>query len=307
MSKNRSKKLRIGLAVGAFMAIMALVVIIAYNSHLPLLRPSGWVAEQQRNLIVFTVLLSLVVIIPVYFMLYKFLTKYNESNKDKTKKYEPELDGNLGVEAVWWGVPIVLILILGVVAYKTSHSLDPFKPLESDKPALTVQVVALDWKWLFIYPEQNVVSVNYLKIPVDRPVNFRITSDAPMNAFWIPDLGGQIYAMAGMVSQINLIANKPGEYPGLSSNISGEGFADMKFVASAGSEEEFDNWVTEAKGCEQAFNQSSYDELAKPSRKLAPTSCRLGDSQIFDKVVNKYMSGHDMDGMQHNTNTGGTY
>lgn len=287
MKKTSWRKYR-GLAVAlAVVAFIIHIILFTKGYDYPLLRPSGWVGEQQRNLLVFTAILSLFVIIPVFYMLFSFTNKYNETKK---AKYEPELDNNVGVEVLWWAVPVILITILGVVTFKTSHSLDPFKPLVSDKQPITVQVVALPWKWLFIYPEQRVASVNYVKMPVDRPVEFKITSDAPMNSFWIPDLGGQIYAMAGMESEINLIANKPGEYPGLSANLSGSGFSDMKFVASAVNQEEFDKWIIESQNDPDNFNQSNYDELVKPSKANSVEIYHLGDPDIFKNVLHKFMN-----------------
>ncbi len=271
-------------------SLVALCFIFFVKSYdFPLLNPSGDVARRQKDLLLFTALLSLFVIIPVFYMLFKFTHQYDEKNQKKSK-YEPELDNNVKIEVLWWAVPIMLITILGVVTFKTSHSLDPFKPLQSDKKALRVDVVALQWKWLFIYPEEKIVTVNYVKMPVDRPVNFHITSDAPMNSFWIPALGSQIYAMAGMESQVNLVANKPGDYPGVSANLSGEGFADMKFTASAVDESSYNDWVLQSQNSQKGFNQSDYDELVKPSKANQVAVYRLGDPDIFTNVINKYMN-----------------
>jgi cytochrome o ubiquinol oxidase subunit 2 len=279
-------------AVIFFLVLIVALFFIFFvkNNDFPLLKPSGDVARRQKDLLLFTALLSLFVIIPVFYMLFKFTKDYDEKNINKD--YKPELDNNTKIEVLWWIIPIILITILGVVTFRTSHSLDPFKPLKSDKKPLVVDVVALQWKWLFIYPEEKIVSVNYVKMPVDRPVNFHITSDAPMNSFWIPALGSQIYAMAGMESQVNLMANKAGDFPGVSANLSGEGFADMKFTASAVDENSYQDWVVKAQNSPNGFNQSDYDQLVKPSKANPVAFYHLGDPDIFSNIVNKYM-GHE--------------
>ena len=200
----------IPLGISAFVVLMWLLL---RDVDIPVLMPSGQVADGQRKLFVFTVILSLVVIIPVFVMLTVFAVRYRENNKYRAD-YKPEWDGSAKLEALWWGIPIVIIGILSVVTWQTSHSLDPYKPIASDKKPLEVQVVALQWKWLFLYPEYEVATVNELPLPVDRPVHFSLAADAPMSAFWIPALGSQIYSMNGMDSQLNLIADKVGTYKG---------------------------------------------------------------------------------------------
>ncbi len=276
------KKAKIYLLIVAILILAFQTVLILKDYEFPVLRPSGWVADQQQDLIIFTLLLSLVVVIPVFFMLFRFITKYSEKNT--SAKYQPELDNNKVVETIWWTIPVLLIFILGIVTYKTSHSLDPFKPINSSKPTLQIQVVALQWKWLFIYPEQNVATINYVKLPVDRPVEFKITADAPMNSFWIPDLGGQIYAMSGMATELNLIANKPGEFKGVSANLSGEGFSKMRFIASAVGEVEFESWISQAQLKGEPFDHDMYHQLKKPST-VGQTIYRLEEPGLFDHLV----------------------
>ncbi len=289
MVKKLYKKHRRALIFAIVLIIGLYFIFFVKNYDFPLLNPSGDVARRQKDLLIFTTLLSLLVVVPVFYMLFKFTHQYDEKNAKKAE-YKPELDNNVKVEVLWWTVPILLITVLGVITFKTSHSLDPFKPLESDKKPLVVNVVALQWKWLFIYPEEKIVTVNYVKMPVDRPVNFHITSDAPMNSFWIPALGSQIYAMAGMETQVNLVANKTGDFPGLSSNLSGEGFADMKFTASAVDDNSYQQWVEKSQNSQNGFNQSDYDQLVKPSKANTVAIYRLGDPDIFTNVINKYMS-----------------
>lgn len=257
------------------------------NVNVAVLNPQGTIANQERGLIIFTVILSLVVVIPVFTLLGMIAWKYREKNTKKTT-YRPNWDGSRLFETVWWGIPCVIILILCIVTWQTSHQLDPYKPLSSDIKPITVQVVALQWKWLFIYPDQHIASVNLLEIPEKTPINFQITSDAPMNAFWIPNLGSQVYAMSGMSSQLHLMADTTGDYPGSSSNISGTHFADMKFIARAVSRGDFDTWTTRAQQS-STFAWSEYKSLAQPGVVAQPTSYDLADSNLYAEIIAQYL------------------
>jgi cytochrome o ubiquinol oxidase subunit 2 len=178
-----------------------------------------------------------------------------------------------------------------VVTWRSSHQLDPRVALVSDKKALTVQVVALQWRWLFLYPEQGVASLNYVQMPINRPVHFEITADAPMNSFWIPKLGGQIYAMAGMETQLNLMASQTGEYRGSSANLSGAGFAGMDFTARAVSQDSFDRWAASAKR-NPPLNYTGYQLLARPSSDASEATYTLPNTQLFSAIMMPYMDGH---------------
>jgi cytochrome o ubiquinol oxidase subunit 2 len=180
-------------------------------------------------------------------------------------------------------------LIAGGIAWVKTHELDPFKPLESDKKPLRIEVVALQWKWLFIYPEEKIAAVNRLRIPVNRPIHFEITADAPMNSLWIPDLGSQIYAMPGMKTELNLIANEAGDFRGSSANISGEGFAGMHFITTAESEEQFKSWVESFNKIHNELDLKTYQEIAKPSQNDPPTLYQLKDENLFNQVLMKFM------------------
>ena len=278
--------------------IVSLVVLVLFvlfwwlvdDKHIPVLMPSGEVADKQQQLIAFTVGLSAVVVIPVFAMLAGFAYRYREGN-DKAA-YKPDWSDNNILEIIWWGIPILIIVLLSVITYLTSHSLDPYKPIESDKRAVKVQVVALQWKWLFLYPELNVATVNELTIPVDRPVHFSLSADAPMSAFWIPELGSQIYSMNGMTSQLNLIANKPGTFKGYNTNINGKGYADMTFDTKAVSQKDFDDWAKRHSQSGHVLNEAHLAELSEPSVLSAPMYMRLEDPDLYDSVIMKYMK-HD--------------
>lgn len=283
-----SSKNKAAAGVIAGLALIAVAIVRLHNASFPVLQPQGIVGHKERNLIFIALALCAIVIIPVYIMLFGFAWKYREGNKQA--RYEPNFDHSRLFESLWWGIPLTIIAILAVITWHSAHDLDPFKPLASSVPAMNVQVVSLEWKWLFIYPDQGVASVNYLPIPVNTPVNFQITSDAPMNSFWIPQLGGQIYAMSGMSTQLHLMASRTGSYYGSSANISGDGFAGMHFSAQAMDKPGFDKWVSQARGSGGNLNQSSYDLLARPSQNNGPKTYGSVSDGLYSYVVNKFIT-----------------
>ncbi len=284
-------------------AVLALVVILAAllyfsNANVDVLNPQGFIADKQRDLIVVSVLLMLIVIVPVYVMLFTFGWKYRASNKKA--KYTPNADSSLIAETIWWVVPIIIISILSVIIWTSSHDLDPAKSLQSNKKPLTIQVVALQWKWLFIYPEQNIATVNYVQFPQKTPIKFEITSDAPMNSFWIPSLGSQIYAMSGMSTTLHLMANSSGSYRGSSANISGKGFAGMHFTARSTTDEAFDSWVGRVKNTGTSLNKDTYEALAKPSTNNPTIYYSLTEPNLYDTVILKYVAPpHNTEGSEN--------
>jgi cytochrome o ubiquinol oxidase subunit 2 len=246
----------------------------------------GQIGIEQRNLIFTATILMLIVVIPVILMTLLFAWRYRASNKDAT--YTPDWAHSHKIEMIVWGVPLVIIVVLAIITWKTTHSLDPFRPIESDVKPLTVEVVSLDWKWLFIYPEQGVASVNELYVPANTPLSFQITSQTVMNTFFIPQLGGMVYAMGGMRTQLHLIANEPGEYFGQSGNYSGHGFTGMKFAVHATSNEEFEQWVAKAKQSSKTLDFDSYKVLAKPSENN-PVEYFNAQPGLFRQVLGQYI------------------
>lgn len=273
-----------------FVVLAGLIYLfISHTRSIAILNPQGLIAQKQRNLIVLTSVMSLFIIIPVFFMAFYFAWKYREGN-DEGVKYQPDWDHSVVAETIWWAVPTIMILILAGITWKSSHDLDPFRSISSKTPELTIQVVALDWKWLFIYPDQQIASVNYVQFPQKTPVRFEITSDAPMNSFWIPRLGGQIYAMTGMSTHLNLMASNTGSYRGSSANISGRGFAGMHFIAKSTSQADFENWVNSAKSASDVLSADQYGRLAQPSVNN-PIKLYSGvDKHLYDTIVMKYMT-----------------
>ena len=230
-----------------------------------LIASKGAVGKQQFDLIVFSTVLMLLVVVPVIVLTLYFAWRYRSGNTKST--YTPEWSHSTKLELVVWLIPVAIILILGYVTWVSTHDLDPAKPLAAKEDTLTVEVVSLDWKWLFIYPEQNIATINELVFPANKAIKFKITSHSVMNSFFIPRLGSQIYAMAGMETKLNLIADEPGRFKGISAGYSGEGFSDMKFTATAvESEQSFDKWVEKVKSKGQPLvSKSDLDAIYKPS------------------------------------------
>lgn len=269
-------------------ALIAALVWYLHSQNVAVLAPKGTIGSQERRLMVFTVALGLLVIVPVFVMAGVIAWKYREGNSRKVR-YTPDWDSHRLAEITWWGIPIVIITILSVVTWVSSHQLDPWKPLASHAQPLNIQVVSLDWRWLFIYPDQNIASVNSFEIPLGTPINFKITSDTVMNSFWLPNLGGQIYAMPGMSTQLHLEASKAGDYRGNSANISGSGFAGMVFTAHAGSEGDFDTWVNKVRKSPLQLSSAEYEKLAAPSKSEKPLYYATVEKDLYSNLVMKYM------------------
>lgn len=276
-----------------------ILVLLAYlllrTAHYDILQPMGSIARQQRDLLYFALLLCSVVVVPVFILLGSFAWKYRAGNKKAT--YKPEWSENRTLEVVWWGIPIVIISILAVVTWFTSHSLDPYRPITSSKNTLEVQVVALQWKWLFIYPELGVATLNQLPVPVGTPIHFSLTANAPMSAFWIPTLGTQIYTMNGMSSQLNLIADRTGDFNGYTTNINGAGYASMKFTVYSRPEAEFQEWVENAKRSPKMMDIAAYEALAAASVVTDEREYMLMDAKLYEAIIRKTGGTHVMEAM----------
>lgn len=290
--QKHGKRLRnIILLIVSVFGVVAIFAMLIAGGEMAVLNPAGVIASKEKNLIIMTTLLGLFVVIPVFVLLFTVAWRYREGNTKA--RYTPDADGNRWLEGLWWGIPAVIIVILGVITWQSTHELDPYKPIVSDTKQLNIQVVSLEWKWLFIYPELGVASVNYLPIPAKTPISFQITSDAPMNSFWIPNLGGQVYAMSGMSTKLHLEADEVGTYRGSSANISGEGFAGMTFDAQSMTKADFDAWVQRAVGSSNMLTYDSYGVLAKPSKNNPPATYMLMDNNLYNKIIMKYMTPTD--------------
>ena len=255
-----------------------------------ILDPKGPIGADEKSLILTATFLMLLVVVPVILMTLVFAWKYRASNTAAV--YTPKWAHSTKIEVVVWTIPVIIVIGLAILAWETTHKLDPYRPLESAKAPIKVDVVALNWKWLFIYPDLGIATVNQLAFPKDTPVNFRITSDVAMNSFFIPQLGGQIYAMAGMETKLHLLANEAGSYDGMSANYSGAGFSGMKFKAIATeTPEDFQAWVAKVKAQATPLDAQAYLALAQPSENNPPAYFTAAEPRLFDAVMHKYMAG----------------
>lgn len=259
------------------------------------LNPKGAIAFEERQLLFDAVALMLIVVIPVVIMSFAFAIRYRQSHK--TSKYKPNWSHNNLLESIWWGVPCVIIIILGIMTWHMSHKLDPYKKIDYPGKTMKVEVVALPWKWLFIYPEKNVAVVNELALPKDQQVEFILTSDnVPMSAFFIPQLGSQIYTMARMKTQLHLIPTHTGTYDGFTSQYNGDGFSDMHFKVHVVEDNELDDWFRKVKGSGKALNTSNYKKLREPSIAAPVQYYSSVKSGLFKQIMHSYKSGEHPQG-----------
>lgn len=282
-----------------FLSVLSVLIatLILSGCDTVLMNPKGVIGVEQKNLILISVGLMLIVVVPVIFMAFIFAWKYRESNKKAT--YSPDWAHSSKIEFVVWTIPIIIIFILAVITWKSSHELDPYKPLEDDKPPITIEVISLDWKWLFIYPKEGIATVNELAFPVNVPINFKITSDTVMNSFFIPQLGSQIYAMPGMQTQLHLMASQAGKYDGISGSYSGRGFSGMKFTAIATKDEkDFEHWVLAVKKSPHTLKTfNDFNQLAEPTENNPVTYFSVVKPYLFQDTIKKFMGDMNM----HNT------
>jgi cytochrome o ubiquinol oxidase subunit 2 len=253
---------------------LACTLVLA-GCDLVVLDPSGDVAVQQGRLVVQATLLMMLIIVPVIVVTLLFAWRYRESNR--AARYEPDWDHSIQLELLIWAAPLLIIIVLGALTWISTHTLDPYRSLRRidaqrlvprDTSPLIVQAVALDWKWLFIYPEQGIAVVNELAAPVDRAIRFQITSDTVMNAFYVPTLAGMIYAMPGMETSLHAVINKAGVYEGFSANYSGAGFSDMRFKFRGLDSAGFDRWIESAKAAGHTqLSRATYLDLRLPSER----------------------------------------
>ncbi len=274
--------------------LLLLPLILLAGCNTVVMNPSGDIASQQGRLIVVSTILMLLIIVPVIALTVWFAWRYRKNNT--AARYEPDWDHSTQLELVIWGAPLLIIIALGLLTWISTHTLDPYRPisrLDADRPipadtkTLTVEVVALDWKWLFIYPEQGIATVNELAAPIDMPIRFKITSSAIMNSFFIPALAGQIYAMPGMQTSLNAVINRPGEYDGFSANYSGAGFSDMKFKFHGMTPENFEQWVQTTKAASRKLDRADYLQLEKPSEKEPVRYYGAVDPSLYHAILNR--------------------
>ena len=276
-------------------------------SHIVLLDPKGPIGDAERLVIIAAFVLMLIVVIPVFVMVFWFSLKYRASNIKAT--YMPKWSYSGKIDLAMWLVPLAIIAVLGSLAWIETYNLDPFKPIKAGIKPISIEVVSLDWKWLFIYPDYDVATVNQLAFPTKVPLSFRITSDTVLTAFFIPQLGSQIYAMAGRQSRLHLMADESGIYAGHNQQFSGSGYADMHFEAIATSPEQFEAWVQKARQSPDKLDPDRYAELEKPSASYPVTYFASVTPGLFDHIMRKYLpmpvgqnpgaTGNDGSGSRH--------
>ncbi len=277
----------LSLGIVLLFILLMQVVEVVFGGPIAMLFPKGMIALRERNLLFIVQALMLIVVIPVFILTFVFAWKYRAGNPKAN--YSPNWDHSKVAECIWWGIPCLIIIAIAVLTWMRTQQLDPFKPIDPNQKHVRIQVVALQWKWLFIYPEEKIASVNLMQFPAQTPIYFEITADAPMNSFWIPQLSGQVYAMPKMKTQLHLIANKAGSFRGSSANISGKGFAGMHFLATATSQEDFDQWVQAAQHSLHHLTLDEYNQLAKPSENNPATTYLLKEEDLFNEIIMKYM------------------
>lgn len=266
-----------------------------------LISPSGDIAVQQRDLIYIATGLMLLVIVPVIVLTFVFAWRYR---KDAQRAdYDPEWHHSTQLELVIWTVPLLIIIVLGAITWISTHKLDPYRPIErldaqralpADAKPLVVEVVALDWKWLFLYPEQGIALVNEVAAPVDRPIQFKITASSVMNSFFIPALAGQVYAMPGMQTQLHAVINKPGEFDGMSANYSGAGFSGMHFKFYGLSDDGFAQWVQQVKAGGGELSRDAYLQLEKPSERNPVQRYAMVAPDLYGAILNRCVEANKM-------------
>ena len=274
-----------------------LISVLLQGKDVALFNPKGVIAKEQLRLLIFSVVVLLQIAIPTLAVFYFVAWKYRESNEKAV--YKPLARTSYALVIGMWLVPSISMIILAAVMWPATHRLAPQKLIDNGVKPLTIQVVALRWKWLFIYPEQNIATVNYVQIPANIPVQFKLTADeSPMSSFWIPHLGGQLYAMTGHVNQLNLMADTLGDYGGSSAEINGPGFAGMKFITRVSSIQDFDDWTQKVKLSNKALDASEYQSLLTPSENNKAVFYSNTEPDLYDNKIMKYGGSHE-NNMEH--------
>lgn len=290
MAKKTKIKLLIFLGLDALLVAICFLEIAKPSIHFAgswLLNPQGVIAQKERALIITSTLIMLIVVVPVYFLLFFIISKYRA---DKiAAKYTPNSTSSPAAALGLWAIPIIIIFIIGVLNWQSTHALDPYNAIASNKKPITIEVIALQWKFLFIYPEQNIATVNFIEFPVNTPVNFQLTADAPMSSFWIPQLGSQIYAMAAMSTRLNLMANSIGDFAGKNTEINGAGFSGMKFIARSASQADFEAWIKSVKSSQNTLSLEEYNKLAAPSENNSSVVYSSVEKNLYNSVIMKFM------------------
>jgi cytochrome o ubiquinol oxidase subunit II len=281
--------------------LLAAVAMSLVGCNMIVLNAPGDVAAQQGDLIVVATLLMLLIIVPVIALTLIFAWRYRANNTKAI--YTPDWDHSTQLELAIWAAPLLIIIALGAITWVSTHKLDPYRPIDriaagrpvpaGTKP-LVIEVVALDWKWLFLYPEQGIATVNEVAVPVDRPIQFKITGVTVMNSFYVPALAGQIYAMPGMETKLHAVMNTPGDYVGFSANYSGAGFSEMRFRLKGMSDADFERWLAKVRRSGNALARADYLQLEKPSASEPVRHYAQVDAGLYDAILNRCVDPNKM-------------
>ncbi len=280
--------MKLVLGILAILCAGIAIFFVLKSENALIANPKGLIAHKELSLIKTNILLMLVVAVPTFILLFWVAWKY----RDKSTKVEHEPEHSSGVfsEVMMWLIPTAVIAVMSIITWYAAHDLDPYQPIKSEVKPLKIQVVAIDWKWLFIYPDQGIATVNFVQFPDQTPIHFELAADgSPMNSFWIPQLSGQIYSMTGMITPLHIMADGPGEYAGRAAEINGEGFADMTFVAKSTSQEDFDAWVNGVTQSPLRLDHIRYEQLLKPSKNNPVALYSSVEQDLFHHIVMKYM------------------
>lgn len=269
------------------MIMLMAVMLSGCGDQYLVLDPKGPIGESQKDLIWITVWLCAIILVPVLILTAYIVWRYRDKKGNKAG-YQPNWEHSTKLETIWWAIPIIIIAILATVTIKYTYDLEPSKPLESAKEPITIEATSLDWKWLFTYPDEGISTVNYVQIPEDTPIRFRVTADQAMNSFWIPQLGGQIYAMSGMAMTLYLQADELGTYFGSGANFTGEQFAKMTFDVKATSDADYKSWVASVKSSAPALTEEGFEQLKQPGSSDQQFFSAFPKG-LFDQVVMQYV------------------
>jgi cytochrome o ubiquinol oxidase subunit 2 len=286
--KNATGPTRRVLQRALLAALCAMALTSCSGPMIGMLDPKGIIAHEERKLFFDTLALMLIVVLPVIVMSFTFVYHYRASHR--LSEYKPNWSHSHFLESLWWGIPCVIIFILAILTWKKTHSLDPYRIIVPNQEPILIEAIALPWKWLFIYPQQNIATINYLALPVDQQVEFWMTADnVPMSAFFIPQLGSQIYVMAGMRTRMYLLANHAGTYEGLNAQYNGAGFSDMHFVVHALNAEDMATWSDHIKLSATHLDQTAYQTLLAPQMNVRPQFFSGVTPNLFEDVMKLYM------------------
>jgi cytochrome o ubiquinol oxidase subunit 2 len=266
---------------------LGLTLVLTGCQNMSVLNPKGLIAHDEKDLFLISLLLMLIIVIPVIIL--TIVIPFRARATNLKASYKPDFGHSTMIEIICWSIPVVIIIGLGILTWFSTHRLDPYKPIVSDRKAVQIQVVSLNWRWLFVYPEEGIATINDIVFPVGTPVSFSITSTGPMNGFQIPQLGTQIYAMSGMKTQLHLIADEVGQYRGHATNYSGEGFANMHFMAKVVSQKDFEAWVASAKKSPHKLTMANYESLVPDNLDTSVQYFSAVDANLFNDVIMSYM------------------